>query len=81
MATVRTTLTWGKPAAGAVLIARLPANAGRIVIFGYEKGAALVGLAAPSRRVGLFLGDSTAANLTANGGALLDAAVRWASGI
>lgn len=79
--TARTSLTWGKPAAGAVLVARLPANAGRIVIFGYEKGAALVGLTAPARRVGLFLGDTAAARLTADGWALFDAAVRWASGL
>jgi hypothetical protein len=38
------------------------------------------GLAAPGRRVGFFLEDATAASLTTEGGALLDAAVRWATG-
>jgi hypothetical protein len=50
------------------------------VLFGYEKGTPMVGLAAPARRVGLFLGDTNAAGLTAEGLALFDAAVRWASG-
>src|SRR6185436_12185536 len=71
---------WGKPAATAAIIARLTNNPGRAAIFGYERGAAMVGLAAPGRRVGLFLGDSTAVGLTSEGWALFDAAVRWASG-
>jgi hypothetical protein len=37
------------------------------------------GLDAPARRVGLFLTDTTAASLSANGGLLFDAAIRWAS--
>jgi hypothetical protein len=78
--TARTTLAWGKPAAGAAVVARLPANTSRAVIFGYEKGTEMVGLTAPARRVGLFLGDTAAAILTADGWALFDAAVRWASG-
>lgn len=79
--TARTTLAWGKPAAGAAIVARLPANPGRAAIFAYEKGMGMVGLAAPARRVGLFLGDTAAASLTADGWALFDAAVRWASGV
>lgn len=78
--TERTALTWGKPTAGAVIVGRLPANASRAVIFGYEKGSALAGLTAPARRVGLFLGDTAATRLTADGWALFDAAVRWVSG-
>lgn len=78
--TERTTLSWGRPAAGAVIVTRLPGNASRSVIFGYETGAAMAGLTAPGRRVGLFLGDTAAARLTAEGWALFDAAVRWASG-
>lgn len=78
--TERTTLSWGKPAAGAAIVARLPANASRSMIFAYEKGMGMVGLTAPARRVGLFLGDTAAVRLTADGWALFDAAVRWASG-
>jgi fibronectin type 3 domain-containing protein len=70
---------WAVPTAGAVKIATLTTDATKAVIFGYEKGAAMQGLTAPARRVGLFLGDATATTLNANGGKLFDAAVRWAT--
>jgi glucose/arabinose dehydrogenase len=72
--------TWGKPGSGALLIARLTGSSSRYGLFAYERGAAMVGLAAPARRVGRFLSDSTPSHLTAQGWALFDAAVRWASG-
>ncbi len=78
--TASTSFAWGKPAATAAVIARLTGNTGRAAIFGYERGAAMIGLAAPARRVGLFLGDATAGSLTTQGWQLFDAAVRWASG-
>jgi hypothetical protein len=78
--TAPTALAWGKPSASAARIARLPGNASRFTIFGYERGAAMVGLTAPARRVGLFLGDTAATILTPDGAALFDAAIRWASG-
>jgi glucose/arabinose dehydrogenase len=79
--TAAANFSWGEPAATAVVIARLPGTpATRAGIFGYEKGAAMVGLSAPGRRVGFFLGDKAAASLTSQGWALFDAAVRWASG-
>jgi glucose/arabinose dehydrogenase len=71
--------TWAKPAAGAVVAARQVGAAGHALVFGYERGAAMAGLAAPGRRVGLFFSDNTPAHLTAQGWALFDAAVRWAS--
>jgi alpha-tubulin suppressor-like RCC1 family protein len=37
----------------------------------------MVGLSAPARRMGLFLGDTSATVLTAEGWALFDAAVQW----
>ncbi len=39
----------------------------------------MTGLDAPARRVSLFLTDTTAAGFNANGGALFDAAVKWAT--
>ncbi len=72
--------TWGVPGSGAVVAARPVGSATRALIFGYEKGAAMPGLAAPGRRVGFFLENTTAASLNANGLTLFDAAVRWASG-
>ena len=38
----------------------------------------MVGLTAPERRVGYSLGALSASNLTTGGGALLNAAIRWA---
>lgn len=81
--TVTTTATpfaWGKPSAAAAIVARQANNATRSTIFGYERGAAMVGLNAPARRVGFFPQDTTAGSLTPQGWALFDAAVRWASG-
>ncbi|HXG68502.1 MAG TPA: Ig-like domain-containing protein [Blastocatellia bacterium] len=69
---------WGKPNGNAVSIATLVSDATRQVIFGYDKGAAMPGLTAPARRVGLFMSDDTAANFNDNGWALFDAAIRWA---
>jgi glucose/arabinose dehydrogenase len=75
------TFSFGLPNANAVIVGRSITGARPPVLFGYESGAGLFGLAAPSRRVGLFLGDGTAAALTPQGRALLDAAIRWAAGL
>jgi len=75
-----TTFTWGVPNANAVVVARPPSNASRASIFAYERGAGMVGLTAPGRRVGLFLHDTAAASLNASGRSLVDAALRWATG-
>jgi glucose/arabinose dehydrogenase len=74
-----TTLSWGQPAASAVVAARLDGTT-QPAIFGYEKGAAMVDFTAPGRRVGFFLGNRAVATQTLQGWALFDAAVRWASG-
>jgi glucose/arabinose dehydrogenase len=72
--------TWGKPNANAARVAVRTVDSTQYVVFGYERGAAMPGLTAPARRVGFFLENSTAASLTAQGWALFDAAVKWASG-
>jgi hypothetical protein len=74
------TLVWGKPNANAAAIATLTSDATKIVLFGYLTGAAMPGLAAPARRVGLFLEITTAASLNANGWKLFDTAINWATG-
>ena len=79
-AAASTPLTFGVPSASALKIAVLPNDASKSALFAYEKGATMVGTTAPARRVGLFLGDSTAASLTRAGWALFDAATNWASG-
>jgi glucose/arabinose dehydrogenase len=80
VSTAPTIFDWGKPATGAIAIARLTGNANRLLIFGYERATPMIGLTAPARRVGFFLGDTAAGTLTAEGWSLFDAAVRWASG-
>jgi hypothetical protein len=73
--------SWGTPTANAARIATLNGDATKFVIFGYDNMAAMPGLEAPARRVGLFLTDTTAASFTVNvnGGLLFDAAVKWGS--
>jgi hypothetical protein len=73
-------VVWGKPGAGAQVIAALKGDPMRAVLFTYEKGATLAnGSPAAGRRVGMFLFDDTVSALTANGLALFDASVRWAT--
>jgi glucose/arabinose dehydrogenase len=72
---------WGVPNANATVVAKTVAGARKPAIFGYDRGAGMFGLNAPNRRVGFFLDDGAAALLTAQGKALLDAAIRWAAGL
>lgn len=73
------TLNWGRPAASAASVATIAGDSTRSTLFGYETDAAMVGLNAPARRVGLFLNDTTAASLTSDGWSLVRAAVAWAT--
>jgi len=79
--TTATNFTWGKPNTNAARVAALTNDATRYAIFGYDSGTIMPGLEAPARRVALFLTDTTAASFNANGGALFDAAVRWATSV
>ena len=73
-------VTWGKPGPSAVKIASLAGDASKAVVFGYDRGAAMPGLAAaPARRVGLFMTDATASAWTGRGQSLFDQAVYWAT--
>lgn len=72
--------SWGVPNANAVSVASLPDHAGRKVIFGYDAGAAMIGLPAPARRLAFFLEDATASAWNPSGQALFDAAVAWSVG-
>jgi hypothetical protein len=74
-----TTFNWGKPNINAAKIAALTTDATKFAIFGYDAGTTMSGLEAPARRVSLFLTDTTAAGLNSSGGALFDAAVKWAA--
>ncbi len=74
------TFSWGVPNANAIKIAYHAGNQARAVDFAYEKAAAMPGLAAPARRVFLFMEDNTASNWSPRGQALFDNAVYWATG-
>ncbi|HKS37832.1 MAG TPA: Ig-like domain-containing protein, partial [Verrucomicrobiae bacterium] len=74
-----TTFIWGRPTANSVKIATLASDSTKVVIYGYEKGSLMNGQPAPGRRVGFFLGEDSASILNANGWALFDAAILWAS--
>jgi hypothetical protein len=74
------TLSWGKPNGNAAKIASVVGNGNRTALYGYERGASMVGLAAPARRVGFFLEDNEAVRLNTAGWNIFDAALRWATG-
>jgi subtilisin family serine protease len=75
---------WGMPTTSAVGLdgrpVTLQGQPDRAAIFGYEAGAQMVGLAAPARRVGFFADQEAVRSFTAEGWALFDAAIEWASG-
>ncbi len=71
-------LSWGMPAATAVKAASLNGDSTRSAIFGYAQGAAMAGMNAPARRVGLYLGGTGATKWASPGSMLFDAAVTWA---
>ncbi len=72
-------LVYGVPSSSAAAVATVPGNNLQMVIFGYEAGSAMAGISAPARRVGFFLYESGAGKMNANGFALLDAALLWAT--
>ncbi|ALL07614.1 hypothetical protein AQ505_20245 [Pedobacter sp. PACM 27299] len=70
---------WGKPGLGASIIATIPGQPDKAIIFGYEKGATMdYNFLAPARRVAFFLDNTTFPLLKENGLKLFDAAVNWA---
>jgi subtilisin family serine protease len=71
-------MAWGRPSSGAVRAATLTSDSSKAVIFGYNQGAAMVGMTAPARRVGFFLRDLGASKWTTQGAQLFEAAVTWA---
>jgi hypothetical protein len=73
-------MSFGTPGPQAAWVATWPGRPTRAVLFAYDKGLALPGLAAaPARRVGLFLYDRSPPQLTEAGWATFDAAVLWAA--
>lgn len=74
-------VSFGIPEGDPIIIAVNPNDPSQAVHFGYEKGAAMAVGNAPARRVGTFLLNNVADDMTDDGWALFDAAVLWAMGV
>ncbi len=72
-------MSFGVPAASAIIVATVPNGATNVpVIFGYEKGATMVGsIVAPHRRVGFPLRHDFIDLFSPDGWTLFDAALQW----
>ncbi|MHC1479062.1 hypothetical protein ACYJW8_02305 [Frateuria aurantia] len=71
---------WGRPGLGASIIATLPGQPDKAVLFGYERGATMdYDFIAPARRVFIPLGNTSFDKLDTEGLKLFDAAVDWAA--
>jgi hypothetical protein len=68
---------WGAPSPFAHWVATFPDEPTRALVFGYDRGAPMVGMEAPARRVGLFLSDWVIPDLSPAGWQLVEAAIRW----
>ncbi len=73
-------IEWGIPSSEATIIAHLPGDTNKAVIFSYEKGAAMVGTNAPARRITFLLLNADVAKLTEEGWVLLENCAQWAIG-
>ena len=71
---------WGMPGSSATVIASLPGQVNQAAIFCYETGARMAALNAPARRLGFFLTETSATDLTPEGWALFESALTWSLG-
>jgi hypothetical protein len=69
-------VAWGTPSSGAHVVATLKVNS-KPCVFTYNAGRSMVGLTAPAKRVGLFLGNDGPTVLTSLGWKIFDEAVKW----
>lgn len=70
-------MAWGAPNANAIKLGHISGNNSQYPIFAFEAGAVMEGMEAPARRIGFGIRDETAAEMTANGWTLFDAAICW----
>ena len=73
-------VSYGVPQGDVIIIAVNPLADSQAVLFAYEKGAAMFSGNAPARRVGTFLLNDVADDMTEEGWLLFDASVIWAMG-
>jgi len=74
-----TSLYWGTPAAAAIKVASIMGTPAQLVVFAYEKGAAMATGTAPARRVGFGVKTDSVQDVTIEGFKLLTAAIEWAA--
>ncbi|NQT25659.1 hypothetical protein HQ585_09910 [candidate division KSB1 bacterium] len=72
--------SYGTPVGDVDIIATSVDADTQVVLFGYDTGAAMFAGTAPARRVGTFLLNDVADDMTEDGWALFDASVIWAMG-
>ena len=76
-------VSWGRPGAGAAVVAQLPGQPDHAVLFAYDAGKPLVGRTggeaplAAARRVGLFLDPHGVTEDSSDVWKLFEAAVDW----
>ncbi|HDQ46346.1 MAG TPA: hypothetical protein ENN17_12755, partial [bacterium] len=75
---VEKAVSYGTPEGDAIIIAVNMENPEQVVLFGYDTGAAMAVGNAPARRVGTFLLNDVADDMTEDGWMLFDASVKWA---
>lgn len=74
-------MSWGRPSPAAQIIATIPGDPHKALIFGYEKGAGMdYNFPAPARRSFFFLTNDTVKNLGPDGWKLFDAEALWTLG-
>ena len=71
-------VNWGYPYAVANDVGYIPGNPNKCMIIAYDTDEEMYSnFHAPARRVGFFLSNNSATNLTANGWRLFDQAIQW----
>ncbi|MFN3487295.1 MAG: hypothetical protein ACK44W_17650, partial [Planctomycetota bacterium] len=66
-----------RPAGSALVVATLPNDPSRVLVFAYPRGADLTGGPAPERRVGFSFPEDSGVGFTEDAWALFDAAALW----
>lgn len=79
MASSAKSFGWGRPGANAKRVATLATDTSAATIFAYDKGASMVGLTAPARRVGWFATGDAAAAFNTSAWSLFDSSISWAA--
>ncbi len=70
-------VTYAEPSQGAHIIGVHPEKHNRSAIFAYDKGAAMLTIPAPAKRLGFLVGPQAFENMTDEGWLLYDTAIEW----